>query len=148
MALSAFTGGRDPFSDPFSGFVGPLGVTDPFFTGWGGRGLGDFFGGGGRGGNTGRDLSDDDRRRLRERAAILNTDVDWVRGGVVNAWCFERKQRESWKDARVELAGRGDGAVRFGVGVYDELLSENLSFRCAKGGSRCGAKGALNVTSS
>ncbi|GAQ78636.1 HSP20 family protein [Klebsormidium nitens] len=77
MALSTFTG-RDPFSDPFSDFVGPLGVTDPFFTGWGGRGLGDFFGGGGRGGNSGRDLSDDDRRRLRERAAILKTDVDWV----------------------------------------------------------------------
>lgn len=79
MALTSFTP-RTNILDPFSDFG--LGITDPF-AGFGG-GLGDFLGGGfgpGWGGRTGwgRDLTDDDRRRLRERRAILNTDVDWVR---------------------------------------------------------------------
>jgi hypothetical protein len=82
MALTSFTP-RTNILDPFSDFG--LGITDPF-AGFGGGALGNLGGfGPSWGGGAGYDLTGDDRRRLRERSAIINTDVDWVSnfsGGV------------------------------------------------------------------
>ncbi|GAQ79532.1 HSP20 family protein [Klebsormidium nitens] len=84
MALSSF---NRPFTlDPFFD-LGSSGLTDPWGT-WGGGGFGGGFGGFGDWYGSGArapgfyrgDNTDPDQwaRTMRERRAILNTDVDWV----------------------------------------------------------------------